>query len=328
MSQNKILEWAKTHKTATAVFLFFIFIILIILASLAINLSQIITKKSGYDYYPSETMEYSVSEPLGYEPSPFFDKGFLGLGDYSEEIARDSMLGSGQLEIREGRINVKSEDAEKDFEVLKNIVDEKNGYIEESKKIERNTFLIINAKTRMPIEEFESFIEKIKETFEVEDFELKNYRIDIQRQTDEISIIKQAIEDYNSIREETLNMKPGEERIKLLSMITNEMQYLARQLSQLERSLGGKEEQADLATVNFTFSQTLKAKLWPEELSNRFRDRINWALDSIITTFMFLIANVLVLFVKIIEYIIYIIVIAVPIIFAWKLIKKLKHLVK
>ena len=148
--------------------------------------------------------------------------------------------------------------------------------------------------------------------------------MEIQRQIDEMEIITKALEDYDMIRQETLKLENGEERINLLSRITNEMQFLARQQRELERDLGGKQEQSDLATINFTFRQKLRAEIWPEDLGNLFFDRINWAVDSIATTAVSLVANSFVLLIKVIEYMVYVVVIFVPVRFVWKRLRKIQ----
>ena len=149
--------------------------------------------------------------------------------------------------------------------------------------------------------------------------------MDVQRQIDEMEIISRALEDYDFLREEALKMENGEERIQLLSQITTEMRNLARQQRELERDLGSKQEQSDLATVNFVFNETLRADLWPDDLGNYFHDRIHWAIESIVTTFLSFVANSFVLLVKVIEYIVYAVVIFLPVSFAWKLVKKVKR---
>ena len=86
----------------------------------------------------------------------------------------------------------------------------------------------------------------------------------------------------------------------------------------MERELGGKQEKSDLATINFTFTQTLRAELWPDDLDNLFFDRINWGIETIATTAISLIANVFVLFIRVVEYILYAVIVIVPVSFAWR----------
>ncbi len=315
MEKNKVLEWVKSNKIVTAVILLLSLIVLFVVGGVIMSY-----RDSYYGYGGGFS-----PEPVGSSRAPMaLDGGYFdtyessSFSDYKSEPVTTSTY----LDIKEGSVDVKSEDAEGEFEVLKTMVEEQGGYVETSSKSESNVLLFLNAQVRIPVGNFEEFIRKVQEEFEVENFQLSNYRMDVQRQLDELDIIARALEDYDVLREETLKMENGEERIRLLSQITTEMRNLARQQRELERDLGSKQEQSDLATVNFMFSETLRADLWPDDLGNYFHDRIHWAIESIVTTSLDFIANSFVLFVKVIEYIVYAVVIILPVRFAWNLAKK------
>ncbi len=312
-----MLVWIKANKLATAIIAVLSFFVFVVLFSWVIGYND----DGYYENYPEEASFYE------YDSYPAYDSYMPSLAPLEFGGTREKTVSSGgvQLEIKEGNVEVKSEDAENDFEILKNIVSEKGGYVETSKKNESNVLLEITAQVRMPAEDFEDFVKEVEASFEVEDFELSNYKMDIQRELDEVDIIKRALEDLDFLREETLKLENGEERINLLSRITTEMQFLASQQRDFERNLGGKELQSDLATVTFVFRQTLRADLWPEDLGNLFHDRINWALDSIATILISVVANSFVLLFKIVEYILYVGVIALPVSLVWKLVVKIKR---
>jgi len=309
MDINNILDWVKRHKFAT----FLIILLLLFVFTIFRPFPTITPERSYEETYDS--YEFGMGAPLGGERPFSFD-----LHLFDQEISRDTYdteSVSHELEIREARLKVESDDAEDDFEVLQDITRERDGYIETSKKTETSTRLIYTATVRVPVEYFEDFIEDSESAFEIEDFEVNNYRIDVQRQIDEIDVLNRAIQDYESLRDETLELESGEERINLLARLTSEMQSIARQRMALERDLGGKEKKADLATINFTFEETLRAELWPDDLGDLFHERIHEAIDDIALAGVSVLTNSLVLLVKVIEYIVYAIVIVVPVRFAW-----------
>lgn len=330
MTQKKILDWVKTNKVLVAILGFLSLVVLFFLFNLW---SQFYYGygggffSSGYDEYSygdDYSDDYYDYAPTKSSPSTLADGGLGGFMSRSSVSAPSFMEKTTELEIREGRATIKSQNGETDLEKLTELTDKEGGYIESSSKRDTRTSLIINAQARIPSDKFEEYIGGIKEMFEIESFELFDYRIDVQRQIDELEVVMLAMEDYNKLREETLKTESGEERIKILSSIVSEMQNLARRQRELERELGGTQRQSDLSTVSFTFIEDVKVKLWPENLGNRFRERINWTIDNVITTTIFLLANVVVLFVKVVEYIIYLFVIVLPIMFVWKLIKKIR----
>ncbi len=313
MEESKILQWTRKHKFATGLILIFAGLLILSFLPGLLGLVQYGGKQS-YDYHSGNYVGVDSPSPIS-SPSYF---GSLEMEFFDDTWSRQNLsTTSTELEIREGSIEVKSENAENDFEILKEIVNQQEGYVETSRKSETNTLLSFNAQIKVPAENFDSFLDEVENVFKVEDFNLSNYKIDVQRQIDELYIIEQALEDYMFLREETLELERGEERIELLSRITQEMQNLARQQRNIERDLEGKEKQSDLATLNIVFKETLRPDLWPEDLGNYFYDRINWGIESIATTSLSLIANSFVLFVKVIEYIIYAVIVVVPVTFAW-----------
>ncbi len=327
MTQKKIWDWIKTNKILTSILVFISLILLFFLFTLG---SQFYYGygggflSSGHDEYYYDYIGDSFPSPIAKSLSPSADGGFGKFDSRSSMPSSSLMQETTEFEIREGRVTVKSQDAEGDLETLTELTDKKDGYIESSSKRDMRTSLVISAQARIPADRFEEYISDIKELFEIESFELFDYRVDVQRQIDELEVVVLAMEDYNNLRKETLKVESGEDRIKILSSIVSEMQNLARRQRELERELGGTQKQSELSTVSFTFVEDIKVKLWPENLGNRFRERINWATDNVITTIMFLLANVVVLFVKVVEYIIYLFVIVLPIMFVWGLGKRIR----
>jgi hypothetical protein len=331
MEKSKMIEWIKQHKFLSFAISCTVLIILFLIANFLNNnygylLPYRMGASSSFDAMPMSSSSYGFGKNLGVMPG---SSTSYGGGSYTvryddsyenypvESTGLDYSAGQ-KIEIKQGYVGVKSEDAKTDMEILKEMVGKENGHIENSSKSESNTFLSVSATVRIPTENFDSFVKEIEANFELESFELSDYRVDIQREIDEMEIIKQSLEDYDFLREETLKMKDGEERINLLSRITREMQSLAQRQLALERELGGKQEKSDLATINFTFTQTLRAELWPDDLDNLFFDRINWGIETIATTAISLIANVFVLFIRVVEYILYAVIVIVPVSFAWR----------
>jgi len=307
-------EWVKKNKLMTGLAIFAVVVIAYWFFGLLLT---------------STTM--GPRDTLRYEESDFYAPA---MGDVAYDFELDAFeqptFEQTELEIRRGDVEVESEDAEADLEILKVLVDNREGYIERSSKHETNLVLRINAQVRIPVEEFDSFIEAMENNFEIESFELENYRMDVQRQLDELSVVRQTLEDFDRMRQETQELDLSVERIELLSSITSEMQFLARERDRLERDLGGKTKQADLATLSVVFVEEMdvELELWPDDLGNRFVDNLNSAMDSVAMTLASILTNSLVLFVKVIEYIVYAVVILFPLVLVWNLIKKRRKVAK
>lgn len=223
-----------------------------------------------------------------------------------------------EIEVKEGRARIKSEDADGDAEQLRLFVQEYNGYIEESQKTETLTLIRIGSTVRVPTENFDELLKDIQANFDVRTYNTSDFRITIEHQLDELDVIQRTLEDYTEIREEARQLRVDEERIRLLMSITNKETELVRRQRTIERELAVKQRQAEMATLAVSIEQKLPSKLWPEELGARFLERLSWMIDSIATAFIGITTNSLVVLVKVIEYIIYAIIVIVPVAIVWR----------
>ncbi len=331
MDYSKIKAWMSKHKIITGIFGLFIFLIA---GHFAIGIVAYIARGGLMMSSPSYKMESEAPSPVSSPssmdysisfPSPMdMDLDFLDY-DYSREegLLYDdwSDEGLGELEVKEGRMTVKSENAENDYKKLEKIVKEKGGYIEVNRKTETSRLLTIYFKARIPMEHFDEFIREVKNSFETENYHTSNYRIDIRYQVDEIAIIDRALESYNKIRQEALEMPPGAEKVELLKMITDEEKNLVGDQAYFQRDLMDRERDSDMAKVSITIEEKITPVLWPEDLGNRFRDKINNAIESITVSFMNILVNSFILAIKVIEYLLYALIIIIPVIFVWGWVK-------
>lgn len=298
MTLSTFLEKVRRHK-ALVMFTTIggLFIFLVILAAIAAVFSLV-----TYTEPSSDVM--MMSERAG--------SSYIGIP--TPDLAQET-----DLTIHEGQATIKSDDAEQDAHVLREIVERHDGYIEEGAKRETTTRISVTSTVRVPVDNFETLVHDIMNRFDIENHEIKNIRVGIQRELDEMEIIRKTFEEYGRIREEIQNLPIGEEKISLLMEITEQELELASRKKLFERQLGGKERQADLATLTLTFNQKVKANIWPEDLGNEFRDRVHTGVEEISKAAMNTIVYSVVLVVWVVQFIVYAIVIIVPIIFVTKI---------
>ncbi len=323
---DKIKEWAKKNRFLAIVIGIFaiipaLIIIVIVwgLASFAWNTFSSYNIAGGGDMFYSPLPMHSspmISDSIGVNKS--FDRSL----EYEESMdyypGDDYGTSSSQIEIREGSMSVKSKSAESDFAKLREAVEGYDGYIENSSKNEWATTLQIDAQVRIPVTSFDDLISFLEEGFDIRSFTVTDYRVETQQQLDELAIIKQALEDYDVMRKKLQGATVDSEKIRVLSEITREMQQLAREQKRIEGNLDGLQEKSDMAMVSVTFRETVSPKIWPDDVVVRFRDHLSWAIETVIKTITNLFANGIVVFVKVIEYIFYVILIVVPVRFTWR----------
>ncbi len=336
MNYSKIKEWVSRHKITSSVLGFFIILFIGYLGLGVLTyvgsgaLMQMTSTKESSDFGISQPISSSSYPSLSF-PSlslPFSETYEYDYDDYDIRPDFYEVGRSTELEIKEGSITVESENAESDLKSIEKSIEEKDGYIEVNRKRETSRLLSIYLKVRVPIESFDDFIKEIKDSFETESYYTSNYRIDVRYQTDESDIIKNTLENYKAIREEILEMPPGVEKIELLKMITDEEKNLVSGQAFFQRELTDRAMESDMATVSITIEEKIRPSLWPEDLGDRFRDKINNAIDSIIASFMNILVNSLILAIKVIEYLLYVLIIIVPVLFTWRWFKKIRERMK
>jgi len=150
----KIKEWIKAHKIAFGGIIVGIVIIgLIIYALLGSFLG---TKRVVHRYQASERL-LKTPPTLFEEKASFFAE--------PEETA-----GRGEIEIKEGSMEIKSKNVEADFAEIKTLVENYQGYIERSSKSSTNLYLWINLTLRVPSENLFNLFEALKRRFKVESY--------------------------------------------------------------------------------------------------------------------------------------------------------------
>jgi hypothetical protein len=293
MTLSTFSEKVRRHKALTIIAAIGgLFVFLVILAAIAAVFSMV-----TYTTPSSDVMMLSeqASSPYIGIPAP----------DLGQET---------DLTIHEGQATIKSDAAEQDASALREMAERHDGYIEEGAKRETTTRISVTSTVRVPVDNFDALVRDIMDRFDIEDHEIRNIRVGIQRELDEMEIIKRTFEEYGRIREEIQNLPIGEEKISLLMEITEQELELASRKKQYERQLGGKERQADLATLSITFNQKVKARIWPEDLGNEFRDRVHTGVEEISKAAMNTVVYSIVLLAWVAQFLVYAIIIVVPII--------------
>lgn len=308
---NKLRAWTLQHKHLSG---FLIILILIVFGSLIASISLISLNDARTS--TSTISPLSSNRGLGLD---------LGLGAQQESFLQnytEPASGGAEVEVKEANFTIKSENAEDEVRIVREISARYEGYIERSNKSETNTILRISMTVRIPTDSFEQFIDELQ-NFDVKNYTINNYRIPIQRELDELDILERALGDYSKIRKEINSVPIGEEKINLLMNITKSELELKRLEKTFGRSLSGKERQGELATIRVSLEQKLKAELWPENIDNKFRDGFQRALESILDSIVSISTGSIALFFQVIQWIIYALTVSIPVLFIYKILKHL-----
>jgi len=290
-----IKDWIKNHKAATAG----IIVVVLVIGWLA---SIILVSLRGARDAAEIAYQKSLSVPLAVE-SP------LGLGSQSE-VRMPSEYGE-EIEVKEGSMAIESESAESDFTKIQSIVGNYQGYVERSNKSITNLYVQLSLTLRVPSESFADLVDKLKEEFEVESYNVKNYRIPIGRELDEIQILNESLADYQKIRGEINEMMVSKNKIDLLMEVTDKELILKQKEKNYQGIVSSKEKQGEYATLSVSLKEKKSPTIWPENVLDQFKDRLRKAFDNTVEILKDLIGGSIEIFFRAIQIAVYIFIIGI-----------------
>jgi len=290
-----IKDWIKTHKTATAVIIIAVVIIGFFVSIMIFSL--------GGARLRSKTAEYESALP-GYPVESLIREASEGGLEMSSESGRE-------IEVKEGSMAIESGSAEDDFAKIESMAENCQGYVERSNKSITNLFVQLNLTLRIPSESFTDLVEKLKEEFEVESYNVKDYRIPIGRELDELQILNESLTDYEKIRAEINEMEVGKDKIDLLMHLTDKELGLKEKEKTYQSILSSKERQGEYATLNVNLKQKKSPTVWPENVLDQFKDRLRKALENTLGILKDLIGGSIEIFFKAIQIAVYIFIVGI-----------------
>ena len=312
MSSNigqTILDWIQQHKLATgilgtvfAVILFFALISTLLSGSLGSQSS------SSFDAAPSAARDMSYRQ--------------ASVETASDGAVNESPDASGVL-IREGNVLIDSEDTVQDEIEIRTLTESFNGYIQEASQSNSNTRHRTNMTARVPADSFADYVDSIRDRFEIENYQIRDFRIEIQEQTTELDIIADTMDRYAEMKAELQRMAVGAERINLTMDITDKQLDLKRQENRLTQQVDRVNRRGDMATLNITLDQRVSAEIWPEDIGNEIRDKIRSVINDVVGITIAIFTTSLVVFMTTIQWAIYLLIILGVLWFAWRLLRKL-----
>jgi len=178
-------------------------------------------------------------------------------------------------------------------------------------------------RVRIPSDGFEGFVDTLKERYDDKSFSVSFYRISTEREIGELEILETAFQNYEELRDRTMMIPLDEKQINLLFEITEKELEIKRLERQYSSSLSGKEERSDYSTLSVVLEEKKDISIMPEDLGDELRLKIKRALDEIANSLMDIVTGSIVVFVSAIKYVIYFIVIAIPLLLGFRVMKRI-----
>jgi hypothetical protein len=271
--------------------------------------SRMATTGDGYNYAP------------GYAPVTGVSKT-----SYEQQVEQQTsqiVSNPSEYQIKRGSANVKSTDANSDYEKLKQKAESYNGWVETVNKNEDYRQIFITTNLKIPFDNFDAFSDWLMKNFDVKNANLELYRISVEQQQDEIQILQVALGVYDNFLQRAEALNVSESSIELIMRITERKLDVIKLLRQYGYSVEQVQKQSDYASLSITLTQEKKIELMPEDLGSELRSKLRNSIADITNAGTDLITVPVVIFVRIIIWIIYAIIVLVPIFFAIRILIRL-----
>ncbi|MFO7968032.1 MAG: DUF4349 domain-containing protein [Archaeoglobaceae archaeon] len=244
----------------------------------------------------------------------------------SESPARDGGEAEpplqGELQITEGQMSADTENAEERASEIRSTTFSYDGYIEESDKYSTALHQTVKLKARVPADNFDPFVEELKDDLDIDTYEINNYRISAQQELDELAILNRTLRDYETIREDAMEMEATEEKLDFLMKITEKELEVREKMKEYKRELSQKQVRSDYATLHITLKEKKEVDIWPEDLGSQFNRKVQQALDSIGNILIDTVTFGIVLIFRVLQALVYLIIIAIPAALVYKVARK------
>ncbi len=301
---DRAVSWVKQHKAFTV----------LLVAVLAVVGSFFLSAGFGTTYMRSTTGEVSS-----------FDGGISG--QYAREFQHaEDAIQQTDFQVKTGNVQVESVDAEGDAAKLREKVRGLNGKVESERKSETDTQIRVYVQVRVPVEQFEGFADWTRSTYTVEDASFGFETVSVEQQQNQVNVLLEALNIYNNLLRK-LNQTDAEklsaEQIEAIATITDRKLWVAQQLERYGYSISQVEEQAAMSTVSFTFREDKPIKYAPEDLGRRFKQGVQDMVRDITNVGISVVTDSLVVLAKTVQWIIYALIVLIPVYLVYKAVRKL-----
>jgi len=215
-----------------------------------------------------------------------------------------------------------------DFEKIKEKVEDLGGWLERWSKSEDYRQIIFSLSLRIPAEHFDEFVDWLASEFKIERSNFELYRIVVKREMDEIAILLDAQDVYTRLLERVEKLEPSDWQIDAVMKLTNKKLEIMRKLREYGYTVEEAKEKERYSTLSLQLIQEKPIRLVPENLSRKLRMKIRDLVSELSEIGMNLITVPIALFFKVVLWIVYAIVILIPIFvvgrFLWKVYQKIQ----
>ncbi|MGM0629259.1 MAG: DUF4349 domain-containing protein [Patescibacteria group bacterium] len=316
---QRIVGWLKSHKKLSVLLSVIGAILILILGWLFLNLLSVQLGTSDSTQSPETSYDSLGASENDYSESYNKTQTSSGGASSGAEVDTEEIPG---IKIIEAYANIETNNATEKEEKITSLSKSYDGYLEQSQLSETKSSVRVRMTLRVPADNFEEFFKKLRDSSEVENFNVKDYRIDIERRETQLSTTRETIKMYDEMIEETRQMGMNDDRINLTKRLTDQKMQLVKQENDLIDSISQSKRKSNYSTISLTIKQDIIPRVWPEDITKDFRKNLHDSFEDIAEMITSAFGNMLALFTTVIIWILYVIVAVLPVWIAYRLLRR------
>ena len=167
---------------------------------------------------------------------------------------------------------------------------------------------------KIPTERFDAYAQWMLDTFDVKDSNFGFYRTDLTLQQNQVKILLETLEIYDSLLTRLKAEEPATENIEAIADITQKKLDVAQQLGYYGFYLEQEEKKVTYATLYITIVQNKPVDYVPEDVGRGFQIKVREAVSVLTGTA----GGILVVLATVAKYIIYAFAVVIPVSVAYR----------
>ena len=227
-----------------------------------------------------------------------------------------------EYQIREGSVNIETNDVDSDYQKLKQNAEGYGGWVETISKYQDYKNIRLTVTLKIPSDNFDEYADWLIRNFDVKNSNLRMYKVSVERQQDEIDILTKTLNAYDALFDKAASMELSTDSIELMQQLTDKKLYIMRQMRNYGYSVKETQRKSEYATLSVTLTQKKEIELLPEDLGRELMTKLRDAIRNITNALLNLVTVPIVIFINLIVWIIYAFVVIIPLFLVYKFAKK------
>jgi hypothetical protein len=229
--------------------------------------------------------------------------------------------------IKEGNVRIKSQNADQDYEKIKNSLSSYQGNLDNYEKFEDDYRIVVSFNVKIPQDSFDKFVDYLNKNFKIIESNVRFYVVSLKKTYDELEILKKTFNNLTIYEERLTTSYPNRENIELLMTINDRKMAILSTMKSFEREIEETTTAENFNKLSIRLEQNKKIKILDEEWGNKLRSELKRMSQNIVYG-LFAFLDIIPFILKISLYLLYGIVIVIALSLLYKFFLIIKKLLK